>query len=126
MLDRRNVTNSIILSKLDLKSAYHQVRIRSGDEWKTAFTTPFGQFEYNVLPYGLSGAPATFQRLMDGIFADMYYVNVVVYLDDILVFSESKEKHAEHLKEVCRRLMAYGLTVNPKKCEFEKTSLDFL
>ncbi|KAA8911813.1 hypothetical protein TRICI_003697 [Trichomonascus ciferrii] len=103
MLDRGNVTNSVILSKIDLKSAYHQIRIRSGEEWKTAFTTPFGHFQYNVLPFGLGDV-----------------------LDNILVFSESKEKHEEHLREVFCRLVDHGLIVNLEKCEFEKTSLDFL
>ncbi|KAA8906695.1 hypothetical protein TRICI_005118 [Trichomonascus ciferrii] len=92
-----------------------------GEEWKTAFTTPFGQFQYNVLLLGLSGAPATFQKFMYGIFADMYFVTVVVYLDVILIFSESNE---DHLREGFRRLMNHGLIVNLEKCEFEKISLD--
>src|SRR5690606_21143193 len=76
-----------VYSKIDLKHAYHLVRIADGDEWKTAFRTRYGSFEWLVMPFGLTNAPSAFQRFMNDIFADMTDVSVIVYLDDILVFS---------------------------------------
>ena len=73
-------------TKLDLRNAYHLVRIREGDEWKTAFNTPLGHFEYRVLPFGLANAPAVFQALVNDVLRDMLNIFVFVYLDDILIF----------------------------------------
>ena len=93
-----------IYTALDLKEAYNLVRVKEGDEWKTAFRTPFGHFEYLVMPFGLTNAPSIFQSMMDKIFRDLIGVYVVVYLDDILIFSENEEEHANHVREVLRRL----------------------
>ncbi|QRW26202.1 Transposon Tf2-7 polyprotein [Rhizoctonia solani] len=91
-------------STIDLKSGYNLVRIKEGDEWKTAFKTIYGLFEYLVMPFGLCNAPAAFQHFMNEIFRDILDVYVVVYLDDILIFSESRELHTKHLQEVLKRL----------------------
>ncbi len=80
---------AVFFTKLDLRNAYHLVRIREGDEWKTAFNTPRGHFEYRVLPFGLSNAPAVFQALVNDLLRDMLNQFIYVYLDDILIFSLS-------------------------------------
>ncbi len=85
-------------TKLDLHNAYHLVRIREGDEWKTAFNTPRGHFEYRVLPFGLSNAPAVFQALVNDVLRDMLDQLIYVYLDDILIFSHSLQEHVQHVR----------------------------
>lgn len=87
-----------IYTKIDLRGAYHLVRIAEGDEWKTAFRTRYGSFEWMVMPEGLTNAPAAFQRFVNSIFADMLDVCVIVYLDDILIYSDNPEQHREHVR----------------------------
>ena len=96
----QGLSGSSIYSKIDLKKAYYQVPMSEKDIEKTAVTTPFGLFEFTRMPFGLRNAAQTFQRLMDEIFRDLEFV--AVYIDDILVFSESKEEHIQHLKEVIK------------------------
>jgi len=93
-----------VYSKLDLRHAYHLVRIAEGNEWKTSFCTRYGSYEWRVMPFGLSNAPAAFQRFVNTIFADLLDVYVIVYLDDILIFSEDESLHEGHVREVFRRL----------------------
>ncbi len=88
---------AFFFTKLDLRNAYHLVRIREGDEWKTAFNTPRGHFEYRVLPFGLSNAPAVFQALVNDVLRDMLNQFIYVYLDDILIFSHSLQEHVQHV-----------------------------
>jgi hypothetical protein len=113
-------------TKIDLRHAYHLVRIAEGDEWKTAFRTRYGSFEWLVMPFGLSNAPAVFQRFMNDIFADMLDVSVVVYLDDILIYSDDMDSHRRHVKEVLRRLRKNGLYASEKKCSFHQEQVEFL
>ncbi len=115
-----------IYTKLDLRHAYHLVRIAEGDEWKTAFQTRYGSFEWRVMPFGLTNAPAAFQRFVNDIFADMLDVSVVVYLDDILIYSDNPADHQEHICEVLRRLRANGLYCKGSKCEFHWDSVEYL
>ena len=89
-----------IYSKIDLRHAYHLVRIAEGDEWKTVFCTQYGSFKWNVMPFGLTNAPAAFQRFVNSILTDLLDVCVVVYLDDILIYSQDLESHQEHVHEV--------------------------
>ncbi|KAI7806903.1 Pol polyprotein [Triplophysa rosa] len=115
-----------VFTKLDLRNAYHLVRIREGDEWKTAFNTPSGHYEYLVLPFGLTNAPAVFQGLINDVLGDMINRFVFVYLDDILIFSSSPQEHTQHVKEVLRRLLENQLFVKAEKCEFHSDTVSFL
>ena len=124
LLDR--LGQSTIFTKLDLRGAYNLVRIHPGDEWKTAFRTRYGHFEYLVMPFGLTNAPATFQHLMNDIFHDLLDHFVVIYLDDILIFSKNPREHTEHVRLVLQRLQENGLYVKLEKCTFDSSSVEFL
>src|SRR5260370_24906807 len=100
---------SRIYSKIDLKHAYHLVRIAEGDEPKTAFCTCYSSYEWRVMPFRLSNAPAAFQRFINEVLGDLMDVCMVGYLDDILVYSDSLEDHRYHVREVLRRLCTAGL-----------------
>jgi transposase InsO family protein len=121
-----HMQGSQVFTKIDLKGAYNLVRIKPGDEWKSAFRTRYGLFEYRVMPFGLANAPATFQHLMNDVFRDILDVYVTVYLDDILIFSKNVKEHEQHVKEVLRRLQENKLYGSLKKCEFEKDKVEFL
>ena len=113
-------------TKLDLRSGYYQVRIAEGDEQKTTCVTRYGAFEFLVMPFGLTNAPATFCTLMNQVFHDFLDKFVVVYIDDIVIYSANLEEHLEHLKLMFARLREHQLYVKQEKCEFAKTSIKFL
>ncbi|XP_075894338.1 uncharacterized protein LOC142896522 [Nelusetta ayraudi] len=113
-------------TKLDLRNAYHLVRIREGDEWKTAFNTPTGHYEYLVMPFDLTNALAVFQALVNDVLHDMLNKHVFVYLDDILIYSRTKEDHIHHVQAVLQRLLENSLFVKAEKCEFHVSSVAFL
>ena len=120
------VQKATIFTKLDLRNAYHLVRICEGDEWKTAFNTPSGHYEYLVMPFGLTNAPAVFQALVNDVLRDMLNRFVFVYLDDILIFSSNLQDHVGHVKMVLQRLLENRLFVKAEKCAFHKTTVPFL
>ena len=113
-------------SSLDLQSGYHQIRIDPADVEKTAFRTPYGLYRFKVLSFGLTNAPATFQRVMNDTFRQELGVYVLVYLDDILVFSRTVEDHLQHLRCVLSKLRLHRLYAKLSKCHFGRTELPFL
>ena len=116
---------STIFSKFDCKSGFWQLKMTEESKVLTAFSTPRGHYHWNVMPFGLNTAPQIFQRWMDSIFNDLKDF-CVVYVDDILVFSRTREDHMKHLKIICSVFQKYGIILSPKKIELEKESIDFL
>ncbi|KAJ1038012.1 hypothetical protein NDA10_005682 [Ustilago hordei] len=115
-----------IYTKLDLRAAYNLIQIAKGDEWKTAFGTQLGLYEYLVMPFGLANALAHFQSFINDIFQDIIGVYVVVYLDDFLIFSDTEESHVKHVTEVLTRLRSNRLFAKLLKCEFHTKIVEFL
>ena len=113
-------------SKLDLRTGFHQIRMAEEDIEKTAFRTRYGSYEYLVLPMGLCNAPGTFMQLMNDTFRDMLDRSVLVFLDDILIFSKTREEHLQHLEAVLARLRDNKLYAKLSKCEFMREEVEFL
>ena len=120
------LAGSKYFSTLDLAMGYHQVEVHPDDSEKTAFSTPFGLFQYNVMPFGLATAPATFMRLMTLVFSGMLYSTCLAYLDDIIIFGRTFDEHLDRLEQVFRCLQSANLKLKPSKCAFGKKSVSFL
>ena len=120
------VVNAKFFSKLDLRTGFHQIRIHDDDVEKTAFRTRYGSFEYRVLPMGLCNSPGTFMELMNTTFRDLLDRSVLVFLDDILVYSATAAEHEAHLRQVLERLRAAKLYAKMSKCEFLRSEVEFL
>ncbi|CAI5482703.1 unnamed protein product [Closterium sp. Yama58-4] len=120
------VQGARVFSKIDLRSGYHQIRVVPEDQHKTTFCTKQGLYEFRVLPFGLTNAPATFQTLMNTVLSEFLGSFVVVYLDDILIFSKSKEEHVQHLQRVFEVLRREKLYAKQSKCEFFLPEVEFL
>ena len=115
---------STVFSALDLASGYYQVPMAPESIEKTAFSTPSGHYEFLVMPFGLTGAPATFQRMMDYVLRGLS--NVICYLDDVLVHTETMEEHLSACRQVFQRLQAHGLRIKEAKCQFGVTEVEYL
>lgn len=130
------VTAAQYFTKLDLTSGYWQIPMRAQDIPKTGFTTPYGNFEFRVMPFGLCGAPATFQHMMDTVFGTPTELQssqnlsfaefVAIYLDDVCIFSNTIDDHLMHIRAVLSRLRSYKLYAKPSKCEWMQRSIQFL
>ena len=120
------LTHAKFFTKLDLFAGYHQIPIKIGDEYKTAFTSRYGTYEFIVMPFGLTNAPATFQTAMNALFYDWLDKFVIVYLDDILIYSQTLEQHIQHVHQVLGRLTNAKWYCKLKKCDFAAKSVEYL
>jgi hypothetical protein len=113
-------------TKIDLRNGYYQLRIKEGDEWKTAFKTRYGHYEYQVMPFGLTNAPASFQNLINDTLRPFLDRFVVAYLDDILIYSDSKEEHDDHVRQVLQKMREAHLFAKAEKCSFYSDHTEYL
>ena len=114
-----------IFTTLDLRSGYYHIELGQSSHAKTAFVTPFGKYEFNMVPFGLAQAPAYFQALINKVLKGLHKF-AMAYLDDIIIFSKSKEEHLEHLRIIFQRLKAAGLKLKRSKCDFMKKHIQYL
>ena len=117
---------ALVYSKIDLCYAYHLVCIADSDEWKTAFRTCYGSFEWYVISFSLTNAPMAFQWFMNNIFSNFLDVCVIIYLDDILIYSNNMSEHHQHIKEVLKHLYKASLYTKAEKCEFYSELVEYL
>ncbi|XP_053090663.1 uncharacterized protein LOC128318511 [Pangasianodon hypophthalmus] len=113
-------------TKLDLRNAYNLICIKEGDEWKTAFSTTSGHYEYRVMPFGLVNSPSVFQAFINDVFRDMLNKWVIVYMDDILIYSDAPETHIHHVRAILQHLISHQLYAKAEKCETSTTFLGYL
>lgn len=123
---RERLAKAKIFTLLDLKNGYNLIRIKEGDEWKTAFRTRYGLFEYTVMPFGLCNAPGTFQSMINDVLRDLLDAGTVVYIDDILIYSENEDEHRALVKEVLKRLKKASLCVSLAKSRFHVEEVEYL
>ena len=120
------VCKAKIFSKIDIIAAFNKLRIKEEEEWKTAFRTRYGLYEYLIMPFGLANSPLSFQTYINDVLQGMLDVFCTAYIDDILIYSNSKKKHREHVRKVLGALRAAGLQADIKKCEFHVTEINYL
>ena len=111
---------------LDFNSGFHQIKVSQSDKAKTAFSTPFGHYEFNRMPFGLKNAPATFQRLMDNVLSGLQGLECFVYMDDIVIHAPNLQLHTKRLKDVFTRISQHNLKLKPSKCEFLRKEIIYL
>jgi hypothetical protein len=117
---------AVFFTKIDLRDGFYNIRIKQGDEWKTAFRTHLGLYEFCVMPMGLTNAPATFQRHVNHVLREYLYKFALAYLDDILIYSKTMEEHMDHVRKVLQKLRDFNLQAKPEKCEFHVKKVQFL
>ncbi|QRW23139.1 Retrotransposable element Tf2 protein [Rhizoctonia solani] len=115
-----------VFTKLDLRWGYNNVQVKEGNEWKTVFCTKYGLYQSLVMTFGLTNAPAAFQHFMNKLFKDLLDVCVIIYLDNILIYSKDNISHTQHVREVLQRLMENQLFCKASKCTFHITSVEYL
>ncbi|KAK9395714.1 hypothetical protein NXF25_019075 [Crotalus adamanteus] len=115
-----------VFTKLDLREAYYRVRIKSGDEWKTAVNCPLGSYQFRVMSFGLQEPPAVFMQLINGVLHEHLYHGVLIYLDDILIYMKNMEEHVSLVREVLQKLLDAQLYVKLSKCKFHRSCIDYL
>jgi transposase InsO family protein/predicted aspartyl protease len=120
------IAKAKVITKIDIRDAYNLIRIKEGDEWKTALRTRYGLYEFLVMPFGLTNAPATFQRYVNDTLRPYLDVFCTAYLDDVLVYSEDPADHENHVKKILGLLEKAGLHAKPQKCEFSRTTTEYL
>jgi len=120
------LSSATIYTKLDIQDAYYNLRTAAGDEWKTGFRTRYRLYEYCVIPFGLTNAPALFQRWMNEILSEYLDISCVAYLEEILIFSQNLEDHWRHARTILRRVEDSGLRLKVSKCEFHPTEIEYL
>jgi len=107
-------------TKLDIKDAYHNIRIREGDEWRTTFSTKLGTYEYLVMPFGLCNAPAAFQQWINEVLIEHIDMCCIVYLDVVLIYSNTLQQHRKDVSNILEAIRKSGMKVKPSKCEFHQ------
>jgi hypothetical protein len=122
----QRVSKAVIFTKLDIRQGFQRIRMHPDSEDLTTFKTRYGQFKYTVMPFSVTSGPATSQRYINNALRDCLDIYATVYVDDILIYSESLEEHEEHVKAVLERLRKAGLQIALRKCEWEVTSTRFL
>ena len=120
------LSGAAVFSKIDLRSGYHQLKVKARDIPKTAFRTRYGHYEFMVMPFGLTNAPAAFMDLMNRVFKDYLDKFVVIFIDDILIYSRSHDEHEQHLRLVLQKLKDKKLYVKFSKCNFWLEEIAFL
>jgi len=120
------IRDTHIFTKIDLKNGYYLVRIKDGDEWKTAFRTRYGLYKFLVMPFRLCNAPATFQDMINHIFRDLLDQGLVAYIDDLQIYAVTKAQHDQTVTEVPKWLRNNHLAVSAEKCEWAREDVEFL
>lgn len=115
-----------IFTKLDLKSRFNLIHIKEGDKWKTAFRYRYSLFEFTVIHFGITNAPATFQSMINTISSDLIDIGVLIYINDVLIYTETKEEHNRIVYKVLKRLQENKLAINPKKCVWSQAQVEYL
>jgi Reverse transcriptase (RNA-dependent DNA polymerase)/RNase H-like domain found in reverse transcriptase len=123
---RDRLSGAKVFTKLDLRGAYNLIRMKKGEEWKTAFRCRYGHFEYQVMPFGLTNAPATCMRMINATLGEYLDRICIAYLDDILVYSKTAKQHVEDVKKILMALFKAQLFCKPEKCAFHQEKVDFL